>query len=207
MDLSAVISAVERGERVPAGSAYQVVAQAGRHPAVTAFTGVNVIAADVDPDWVAARLPGDDLSAPLNPPFLGELEQRLGLRVNNVDLVLLAEYQPGPPPLHLVEVTGSDHPRVRRAHQYRDDVRVWRTAAETGVLVLGRGLAGRWEIAVEVAPHAQGRGLGRTLALVARHLVPEERPLWAQIAPGNAASVRAFLAAGYEPVGAEALLV
>jgi hypothetical protein len=37
--------------------------------------------------------------------------------------------------------------------------------------------------------------------------VPEERPLWAQIAPGNAASVRAFLAAGYEPVGAEALLV
>ena len=36
--------------------------------------------------------------------------------------------------------------------------------------------------------------------------VPEGTPLWAQIAPGNAASVRAFLAAGFRPVGAEALL-
>jgi hypothetical protein len=34
-----------------------------------------------------------------------------------------------------------------------------------------------------------------------RSLVP------AQVAPGNAASVRAFLAAGYRPVGAEVLLV
>jgi hypothetical protein len=31
--------------------------------------------------------------------------------------------------------------------------------------------------------------------------------VWAQVTPGNAASVRAFLAAGYRPVGAEALLV
>ena len=30
--------------------------------------------------------------------------------------------------------------------------------------------------------------------------------LWAQIAPANAASVRAFLAAGFRPIGAEALL-
>jgi hypothetical protein len=72
-----------------------------------------------------------------------------------------------------------------------------------------------------------GRGLGRALARAARHLVPpcppsalppaprtfapdktlERRPIWAQVAPGNAASVRAFLAAGYRPVGAEALLV
>jgi hypothetical protein len=31
--------------------------------------------------------------------------------------------------------------------------------------------------------------------------------IWAQVAPGNAASVRAILAAGFSPVGAEALLV
>jgi hypothetical protein len=45
------------------------------------------------------------------------------------------------------------------------------------------------------------------LAAAARALAPERRPIWAQVAPGNAASVRAFLAAGYRPVGAEALLV
>jgi hypothetical protein len=76
-----------------------------------------------------------------------------------------------------------------------------------GVLVIGRGVGGRWEAGVEVAGHARGAGLGRSLALAARHLVPEKRPIWAQIAPGNASSVRAFLAAGYAPVGAEALLV
>ncbi len=40
----------------------------------------------------------------------------------------------------------------------------------------------------------------------ARHLVPGGAPLWAQITPGNAASVRAFLAAGYRPAGSEVLL-
>ncbi|MBX6357860.1 MAG: GNAT family N-acetyltransferase, partial [Micromonosporaceae bacterium] len=59
----------------------------------------------------------------------------------------------------------------------------------------------------EVDEQARGAGLGRRLAAAARHLVPDGRPAWAQIAPGNAASVRAFLAAGYRPVGAEALLV
>lgn len=36
--------------------------------------------------------------------------------------------------------------------------------------------------------------------------VPGGAPLWAQVAPANAASMRAFLAAGFVPVGAEALL-
>jgi hypothetical protein len=75
------------------------------------------------------------------------------------------------------------------------------------MIALGRGLAGRWEVAVEVEDGRHGQGLGRALAAAARHLVPDGRPLWAQIAPGNAASVRAFLAAGYQPVGQEALLV
>jgi hypothetical protein len=102
-------------------------------------------------------------------------------------------------------VDDADHPRVRRARRYRDDVRVW--ALDGGVLVIGRGLGGRWEAAVEVDQEHRNAGLGRRLAAAARALVPEPRPVWAQVAPGNAASVRAFLAAGYRPVGSEALLV
>jgi GNAT superfamily N-acetyltransferase len=165
------------------------------------------VAAEVDPDWVAGLLPPEDLSAPLNPPFMRALEEKIGRRVNNLDIVLTSAPQPAPPALPLREVSDSTHPRVRRAQRYRDEVRVWETESGRGVVVLGRGLAGRWEVAVEVAPEAQGRGVGRALAMAARSLVPEDRPLWAQIAPGNAASVRAFLAAGYDPVGAEALLV
>jgi len=60
---------------------------------------------------------------------------------------------------------------------------------------------------VEVDPGRRCRGLGRALAAAARHLVPGGAPVWAQIAPANATSVRAFLAAGFKPVGAEAHLV
>lgn len=73
-------------------------------------------------------------------------------------------------------------------------------------MLVGHGVAARWEVAIEVDPGYRGHGLGRALASAARHLVPAGRPLWAQIAPANAASVRAFLAAGFRPVGAEALL-
>jgi L-amino acid N-acyltransferase YncA len=148
---------------------------------------------------------GGDLAAPLNPPFLGALEARLNLAVNNVDVVLLADPLPGPPPLSLNRVQDSAHPRVARALRYRSQVQVWTAAG--GILVLGRGLAGRWEAAIEVDEDRRNAGLGRSLAAAARHLVPDGRPVWAQIAPGNAASVRAFLAAGYLPVGAEAILV
>jgi RimJ/RimL family protein N-acetyltransferase len=93
--------------------------------------------------------------------------------------------------------------RLERALRYRDDVRAWGVSG--GVLILGRGVAGRWEVSVELEPDYRGQRLGRDLITAARHLVPGGAPLWAQIAPGNAASVRAFLAAGYQPVGAEAL--
>ncbi|MCP2328653.1 GNAT superfamily N-acetyltransferase [Hamadaea flava] len=208
MDLADAIAQVEAGDWLPADRWYLTAPQPGpRAAAVVAFPGVSIIAADVDSAWVAGELPEEDLSAPLNPPFLRALEEKLTRRVNNIDIVMMSVRLPGPPPLTLREVSDSDHPRVRRAHRYRDEVRVWETESGRGVLIVGRGLAGRWEVAVEVDPQARDRGLGRTLALAARHLVPEERPVWAQIAPGNAASVRAFLAAGYEPVGAEALLV
>jgi L-amino acid N-acyltransferase YncA len=72
-----------------------------------------------------------------------------------------------------------------------------------GLMTLGRGVLGRYEVSVEVQPKERGRGLGRRLALAARSLVPDNEPLFAQIAPGNAASARAFLAAGYKPIGSE----
>jgi len=50
------------------------------------------------------------------------------------------------------------------------------------------------------------RGLGRALAMAARHLVPDGASVWSQQAAGNARSVRAFQTTGFRPVDAEALL-
>ncbi|HEX6684451.1 MAG TPA: hypothetical protein VF062_16735 [Candidatus Limnocylindrales bacterium] len=165
---------------------------------------------DLDSEWVAGLLPAEpDLSVPMQPPFLSAMEDKLDRRVNNIDLLLIAATLAGAPELELTPIEDSEHPRVRRARRYRSDITVYRAAAAGGggVVVVGRGLGGRWEVAIEVDDSARDKGLGRALALAARHLIPEDRPVWAQIAPANAASVRAFLAAGYVPVGAEALLV
>jgi RimJ/RimL family protein N-acetyltransferase len=75
------------------------------------------------------------------------------------------------------------------------------------VVVVGRGLALRREVAVEVDPAARNRGLGTQALFNARRLVGEDDVLFAQVAPGNAASLRIFLTAGFEPIGCEVLFL
>ncbi|MEU7891548.1 GNAT family N-acetyltransferase [Nonomuraea sp. NPDC049152] len=204
MMLAELLSSVAAGKLPDADGTVTIVPQPSpRDMGVIAFTGHSVVFADLDHGWLRDRLPEGDLSAPLNPPFLRALELETGRTVDNVDALVLAQPLDGSPPAGLAEVTGDDRPRVARAMSHRDAVRVW--ACEEGVLTIGRGVAGRWEVSVEVDPEHRGRGVGRRLASAARGLCDE--PLWAQIAPGNAASLRAFLAAGFAPVGAEALLV
>jgi GNAT superfamily N-acetyltransferase len=128
----------------------------------------------------------------------------VGAEPGVLDSVLVA---PAPPADVAVELVPAevDHPRVRRALAHRTDVRVWSTPDGRALLTLGRGVAGRWETSMEVDPAARGRGLGTAMAAAAPALVPDGGPLWAQVAPANTASLRAFLAAGWRPVGAEVL--
>ena len=188
-----------------------VPAPSPREACVVALTGHIVIAADVDPAWVAERIPPGDLSAPTNPPFLSALEELTGRRVNAVDAMLLAPALADPAERRtatadLSELVGHDHPRVERAWRYRDDVRVY-GEPHGGLVITGRGLADRLECAIEVPESARGHGIGRHLATAARAVVPPVTHIWAQVTPGNAASLRTFLAAGYKPVGSEALRV
>lgn len=207
-DLAAILQAVASGNYPPADGAVIVLRQpCDRDAGVISFTGNAVVFADTDPAWVAARLPADDFSAPLSAEFLAALGERLGRRSHSVDMLTCVPAAAGPPHIELTELAAADgaaHPRVARALRYRDGVRCWQTTG--GIVLIGRGIAGRWETAIEVDPDHRGRGVGTRLAASARHLVPADATLWAQIAPGNAASVRAFLAAGFRPVGAEALL-
>ena len=171
---------------------------------VVGGTAWHVVAADVHPDWVHAQVADDPLSAPLGARFLSALADRVGAEPGCLDVVLVAPGTAIDAGLELRPADG-DHPRVDRARRHRTDVQVWTTADGAGLLTLGRGLAGRWEVSLEVAPSARCRGLGATLAAAAPALVPDGDALWAQVAPANSASLRAFLAAGYRPVGAEVL--
>ncbi|MFC5261841.1 GNAT family N-acetyltransferase [Kribbella qitaiheensis] len=210
--LADILRGIERGVfPAPDLSVTVVPAPSDRESCVVAFTGHIVVAADVDPAWVAERIPPGDLSAPLNPPFLSALEQLTGRRVNAIDAMLLAPALVDPVERAaavdgLTELTDHEHPRVERAWRYRDDVHVY-ADSYGGLVLTGVGLAGRLECALEVPEGERGKGHGRRLARAARALLPPAAHIWAQVTPGNAASTRTFLAAGYQPIGSEALLV
>ena len=156
----------------------------------------------MDPDWVHSILPPGSLSAPMSARFLAALADKTDAEPGAYDTVLVAPPRfmdlPGLP-----EVSTVDSARLRRAERYRVGVRAWTVPG--AILIVGRGLAGRWEVSLEVDPAYQGHGIGRTLVSAAPGLIPAGEALWAQVSPANVAALRMFLAAGYRPVAAEVL--
>jgi GNAT superfamily N-acetyltransferase len=190
----------------PADGLVEVVpSTGGRCDAIVAFTGHFVLAADIDAAEVASRMPVGEFTVPLSPTSLLWLAAELGLAPSTHDALLVTLGSGAGPPPSLHRADDLEHPRVDRASRYREIDSVWTSDDETGVVVMGRGLCDRWEIGYEIAPNARGQGIGRRLVAAARGLVPAGEPLWAQVAPGNAASLRSTLAAGFVPVGAEVL--
>jgi hypothetical protein len=179
----------------------------GPSDAVVGFTGHHVVAAGVDPDEILAHLLTDDVGAAMDVRFLAWLGERLDAEPGMLDAVLAAEPLIAEPPVPLIEVAPTAHPRVQRAGRYRTDLRVFEDERHGSVVTIGRGLARRLEVSIEVEPGGRGAGSGRALAVAARVLGPADEPLFAQVSPGNAASLRAFLAAGYRPIGSEVLFL
>jgi len=181
---------------------------AGRADAVVAFSGHNLVAATVDPDEVRAHLPNDDPGAPMSPAFLTWLGSRLRTEPGVLDVVLVAAADNAPSAKPLVRRDDANaHDRVQRAQQYRSDVEVYSDREHSGVVIIGRGLAGRLEVSIEVDPEHRGGGIGSALARSALSLVSPGEHLFAQVSPGNVASLRAFLHAGYRPICSEVLFL
>jgi hypothetical protein len=207
VSLDVVLRAAAEGRPPEPDGTVEIHAQHGLAAAVVAFSAHFLVCADVDPDWVVGVLPPGDYSAPHGARFLTALADRIGSDIGALDVVLAQPHDASAADgLALEEIEARDHPRVVRALRYREDVRVWRTPDHAGHVLIGRGLAGRWEMAFEVQPAARGNGLGRRLARAATALVPPGEVVWAQVSPGHPASLRSVLAAGYLPVCAEVLL-
>ncbi|WP_395156567.1 hypothetical protein [Ilumatobacter sp.] len=97
-----------------------------------------------------------------------------------------------------------DHARVRHARHLRTAVVVY--GDERGFVTVGQGLAGRPEMSIGIAETNTSSGLGRHLIGDACGAVPIGQHLFAAVAPGNARSLRAFLAAGFSPIGSEIII-
>lgn len=169
-----------------------------------AFTGHAVVATALPEPEVRALGP-DGFGGSLTPAFLRALAGPDGW-IETLDATLTAPGCGGPPRLGPAGPADHAHPRVRHARQLRRDVRVF--ADRRGLVTLAAGLGGRCELSIELRDpdHGAASGDGRGLLRDALTLVPSGEPVFAAVAPGNARSLRAFLAAGFVPVGSEVVL-
>jgi hypothetical protein len=214
--LATVLAAAAAGRFPPADGATDLTAPdaAGTRAAV-AFSGHAYVLADVDRAELSARLAAADgagggFGGVHHPTVLSLLADAGGRwRTGTVDVVLVRRGggDDTVAPATLVRRDDlADHPRVARALAHRRDVVV--LADDVGLASIGRGLVGRCEVSVELFdPESAPPGAGRRLLAGALRALPADEPVWAQVAAGNARSLRAFLAAGFVPVASEVLLV
>ena len=188
---------------IPDGTIEVLPAPPGPAMAVVAFTAHYLIASSASENWIRGQLNPDDLLAPMSPRFLTQLADQLGRHDDGIDLLLGARGLGGRTTLR--ETSAQAHPRVRRAHAHRNDVRVFTDPTGAATIILGRGLANRTEIAIEIEPNRRNQGIARQALTEARRTITADQLLFAQTAPGNAASIRTLLTAGFQPIGSEVL--
>ncbi|MER5437331.1 hypothetical protein [Streptomyces sp. NPDC002790] len=168
-----------------------------------AFTGHAVVATALPTADVQGHAP-DGYGASLAPDFLRYLAGPAGW-IGCTDATLTARGTGGTPRLADLTHDVTDHPRVLHARELRAHVEVH--GDERGLITLADGLAGRRELSIDLhASHGGGRGHGRSLLADALSLVHDGEPVFAAVSPGNARSLRAFLACGFTPLGSEVIL-
>lgn len=210
MSLVSIFKNAAIGQFPTADGAVELIpAASGCRAAVVAFTNHIFIAADIQQEWLDANLDYSDISASFSPSFVSALERHIGTSADNADLVMarVGKRETTDISIHEVDVTEFVHSRLERALRFRRNVRAFATPRGDGVVIVGQGAGGRWEVSVDVDESSQGSGLGRSLLAAASKAIPSDEPLFAQVAPGNVASLRACLAGGFVPVASEVLFL
>jgi GNAT superfamily N-acetyltransferase len=170
-----------------------------------AFTGHSVfaVAPDVTDERLAA-LGADGFGGAQDPRLITALAGPGGW-IDCLDMVLAGRGsgQPGQPPRLTGRPDLAAHPRAVFAAQTRDQARPlgYPGRRRSALAVISRGIAGLTELSFELEPGRRGRGGGTQLVRDALTTVPSGQLVLAAVAPGNAASVRALLAAGFVPLG------
>lgn len=172
---------------------------------ILAFTGRAVLAVSYDvSDARLGDLGVDGWGGAHDPRVLTELAGPTGW-IDTLDLLMLASGRGSQgSAAHLVARPDlGKHAMVEYARRVRTDVQVMGRPEPDrhDIVTLSHGVAGLREISFEVAEPMRGKGTAHELVEMALAAVPEHEVVAACVAPGNAASLRACLRAGFTPVG------
>lgn len=172
--------------------------------AVVAFTGHAVFAIDAQTtDESLVTLGADGFGGAHDPRLVAGLAGPGGW-IDSLDVLLVSRGTGlATAPSSLVPRPDlATHPRAQFAAGTREDPQVFGLDDRhcSTVVVLSRGVAGLPEISFELDPEHRG-GAGVGLVRHGLQLVPDGELLVAAAAPGNAASLRALLSAGFVPLG------
>lgn len=168
--------------------------------AIVALTGHAYVATDQSADEFG-DLHLDGFGAALSPTAILRVAGSGEIGVNDVTLVARGTGRGIKTP---ITETWDNHPRVAHARRLRFDVEVYGDGE--GFVTLSNGLAGRTEMSIEIADTAVSSGTGRRLILDAVAGVAADEYVFAAVSPGNARSLRSFLAAGFIPIGSEVII-
>ena len=175
--------------------------------AVVGFTGHAVFAVEPDiPDRLLGDLGADGFGGAHDPRLISALAGADGW-IDTLELLLVAR---GTGTSTLVDRPDlAAHPRAAFAARIRDCPRVmgYPDPGRSDVAVISKGIGGLTEISFELEPGHRGNGAGTRLVRDALGTIPGGEIAVASVAPGNAASVRALLAAGFGPAGSIQLFV
>lgn len=197
-----VMTAAARGDFPAVDGAVTLLPELdGGGRAILAMTGHAYIAAGLDLEhFDGIRL--DGFGAALSPAVVLLVADGRG-EIGVHDVVLVAPGS-GRGMQRAVTTMWDGHPRVLHARHLRTDVIVY--GDRHGFVTVGAGLAGRREMSIEIDDTGASRGLGRQLITDALGGIAPSDVLFAAVAPGNARSLRSFLAAGFIPIGSEVII-
>jgi hypothetical protein len=173
--------------------------------AVVSFTGHAVFAVAPDiPDHRLAALGANGFGGAHDPRLIAALAGPEGW-IDCLDMLMAGRGtgRPGAPPPLIDRPDLASQPRAQFAARIRSSLRVlgYPDPDRSALATISQGIAGLTELSFELEPCRRGRGRGSQLAADALSMVPAGRLAVAAVAPGNAASVRALLSAGFAPLG------
>ncbi len=174
---------------------------------IIAFTGHAVLALAPDiADQRLVELGVNGLGGAHDPRVIAALAGPDGW-IDSLDVLLAGRGTAAAPavagPRLVARPDLASHHRALFAAKIRHRPRVlgYPDRRRSAVVVFSRGLAGLTELGFELEPERRGSGGGVTLIRDALSTVPAGQLVIAAVAPGNAAGLRAVLAAGFTPIG------